>query len=157
MSRRRSAQIRDIEPDPKYNDYMVAKFINSLLKQGKKSIAERILYNSMERLDSKVDGVNGLELFKTAIENIKPKLEVYSRRVGGSNYQVPIEVRDRRKLTLAIRWIIQSAKARNGKSMVEKLTSELLDAYHKQGAAFKKKEDTYKMAEANRAFAHYSW
>jgi small subunit ribosomal protein S7 len=156
MARRRSAQKREILPDPKYKDKLVAKFINSLMLEGKKSLAERIFYDSMDLIQGKVNE-DPLGVFKKAVENTKPILEVKSRRVGGATYQVPVEVRADRKQALSIRWLISSAKARTERTMVEKLANELVDAANKRGAAIKKKEDVHRMAEANKAFAHYRW
>ena len=156
MARRRSAQKREILPDPKYKDKLVAKFINSLMLEGKKSLAERIFYDSMDLIQGKANE-DPLGVFKKAVENTKPILEVKSRRVGGATYQVPVEVRADRKQALSIRWLISSAKARTERTMVEKLANELVDAANKRGAAIKKKEDVHRMAEANKAFAHYRW
>lgn len=143
-------------PDPKYGDKLVAKFINTMMIQGKKSVAEGILYRSLAVIAAKTKG-DALEVFKQAVENARPTLEVRSRRVGGATYQVPIEVRLQRRLTLGFRWLIQSARLRGEKSMDEKLAAELMDAANNRGGAIKKKEDTHRMAEANRAFAHYRW
>ncbi|UCG38238.1 MAG: 30S ribosomal protein S7 [bacterium] len=156
MARRRSAQKREILPDPKYKDKLVAKFINNLTYDGKKSLAERIFYDSMELMSAKAKE-DPLAMFKKAVENAKPVLEVKSRRVGGATYQVPVEVRSERKQALAIRWLISSARSRTERTMVEKLANELIDAANKRGAAIKKKEDVHRMAEANKAFAHYRW
>ena len=143
-------------PDPKYGDKLVAKFINTMMMQGKKSVAEGILYRSLAVIAAKTKG-DALEVFKKAVENARPTLEVRSRRVGGATYQVPVEVRLQRRLTLGFRWLIQSARLRAEKSMEEKLAAELMDAANHRGGALKKKEDTHRMAEANRAFAHYRW
>ena len=143
-------------PDPKYGDKLVAKFINTMMMQGKKSVAEGILYRSLAVIAAKTKG-DALEVFKKAVENARPTLEVRSRRVGGATYQVPVEVRLQRRLTLGFRWLIQSARLRAEKSMEEKLAAELMDAANNRGGALKKKEDTHRMAEANRAFAHYRW
>jgi len=156
MSRRKSAEQRVILPDPKYNNILVAKFINGLMQRGKKSVAEKIFYSALDSIESKTKK-SGLEVFEKAIENVKPILEVRSRRVGGATYQVPIEVRLNRKQALALRWIIAFAKARPGKSMAEKLADELISASNKEGSSMKKREDTHKMAEANKAFAHFRW
>jgi small subunit ribosomal protein S7 len=156
MARRRSAQKREILPDPKYKDKLVAKFINNLMLDGKKGLAETIFYDSMDLIQSKMNE-EPLGVFKKAVENTKPILEVKSRRVGGATYQVPVEVRADRKQALSIRWLISSAKARTERTMVEKLANELVDAANKRGAAIKKKEDVHRMAEANKAFAHYRW
>ena len=157
MSRRRAAEPRKILPDPKYNDFVVAKFINTLMLSGKKSVARRILYNAMDVIAQREDSIPPLEVVKIAVENIRPTVEVKSRRVGGSTYQVPIEVRPERRQSLALRWLIQNAQSRGGKDMENKLAAELLDAYQKRGGAMRKKEDVHRMAEANRAFAHYRW
>ncbi len=156
MARRRSAQKREILPDPKYHDKLVTKFINNMMLDGKKSLAERIFYNSMDLIQSR-ESEDALALFKKAVENTKPILEVKSRRVGGATYQVPVEVRADRKQALSIRWLLSSAKARTERTMEERLASELIDAANKRGAAIKKKEDVHRMAEANKAFAHYRW
>ncbi len=156
MARRRSAQKREILPDPKYHDKLVTKFINNMMLDGKKSLAERIFYNSMDLIQSR-ENEDALALFKKAVENTKPILEVKSRRVGGATYQVPVEVRADRKQALSIRWLLSSAKARTERTMEERLASELIDAANKRGAAIKKKEDVHRMAEANKAFAHYRW
>jgi small subunit ribosomal protein S7 len=156
MARRRSAQKREILPDPKYHDKLVTKFINNLMLDGKKSLAEKIFYNSMDLIQSK-ENEDALALFKKAVENAKPILEVKSRRVGGATYQVPVEVRADRKQALSIRWLLSSATARTERTMEERLANELIDAANKRGAAIKKKEDVHRMAEANKAFAHYRW
>ncbi|TDJ61733.1 MAG: 30S ribosomal protein S7 [Nitrospina sp.] len=157
MARRREAEKRQILPDPKYNDILVARFVNSLLKKGKKSLAERVLYTALGNIGEKVKDEKALDIFKKAIENAAPALEVRSRRVGGATYQVPVEVSRNRRLALSIRWMISHAKARAGRSMADKLTGELLDAYRNTGGAIRKKEDVHRMAEANKAFAHYRW
>ncbi|MGA1864806.1 MAG: 30S ribosomal protein S7 [bacterium] len=156
MPRRRVVTRRETETDSKYNDTLVAKFIKHLMKDGKKSKAENILYRSLELIQTKTKE-DPLQLFKQALGNVKPVLEVKSRRVGGSTYQVPVEIRPQRRITLAIRWIIDYAKQQGGKSMVDALTNELIDAANNRGLSIKKKEDTHKMAEANKAFAHYKW
>ncbi len=156
MARRREAEKREILPDPKFNDILVARFVNSLLKQGKKSLAERILYSALDALGEKTKE-EPLKVFKKAIDNAAPLLEVRSRRVGGATYQVPVEVSQNRRTALSIRWLISFAKSRSGHSMADKLTSELLDAYNNAGGAIKKREDVHRMAEANKAFAHYRW
>ena len=143
--------------DPKYQDSLVSKFICSLMKDGKKGVAESILYGAMDLIGEREKETLPLEVFRTAVEKIKPAMEVKSRRVGGSTYQVPMQVRSVRSQTLAIRWIVQNANARSGKSMRAKLADELLDAFNGRGNSIKKKEDTHKMAEANKAFAHYRW
>jgi len=156
MPRRREVVKREIAPDPKYGDVLLAKFINYVMRRGKKSVAEKIVYRAIEIIEEKT-GQNGLDVLKKAIENVKPVLEVTSRRVGGATYQVPIEVRPERRLALAMRWIIMFAKKRPEHTMAEKLASELLLAYRNEGPSIKKKEDTHRMAEANKAFAHYRW
>ncbi|HOO91032.1 MAG TPA: 30S ribosomal protein S7 [Syntrophales bacterium] len=154
MPRRRVVAKRKIQADPKYNSTLVARFINNLLKEGKKSVAESILYGAFDTIEHKVNG-SPLEVFEKAMENVKPILEVKSRRIGGATYQVPTEVLPDRRIALAIRWLIGNANARVGKSMKEKLAAELMDAAAGRGASVKKREDTHKMAEANKAFAHY--
>lgn len=156
MSRRISANKRPIQPDYKYGDKMVTHFVSCLLKNGKRSTAERIFYSALEMAESKGDE-SGLELFQKALNNVKPVVEVRSRRVGGATYQVPVEVRGERRTALAIRWLIGFAKARNEKSMADRLAAEIVAAANNEGAAIKKKEDTHKMAEANKAFAHFRW
>lgn len=156
MPRRRVAGKRIILPDPKYHDALVAKCINIIMKKGKKSLAESILYKSLDLIEKKT-GEDPLKVFKSAIENVKPVLEVKSRRVGGATYQIPMEVRSDRRITLGLRWVIDSARSRSEKTMQECLAVELIDAYKNTGTAIKKKEDTHKMAEANKAFAHYRW
>ena len=157
MPRRRSAIKREILPDPKFKEILVSKFINSLMKNGKKSVAERIFYGALDEISTRENDMTSLEIFKAAIENVMPSVEVKSRRVGGSTYQVPMEVRHNRSESLAIRWLIEYANARNGLSMRAKLANELIDTAKSNGSAIKKKEDTHKMAEANKAFAHYRW
>jgi len=156
MPRRRIVEKREILPDPIYNSKLLSKFINCLMRHGKKSVSQRICYGALDIIKDKT-GEDPLKVFKQAVENVKPLLEVKSRRVGGATYQVPVEIRHQRQLALAFRWIISYAKARNEKTMKEKLAGELLDAANNTGASIKKKEDTHKMAEANRAFAHYRW
>ncbi|HET9794801.1 MAG TPA: 30S ribosomal protein S7 [Thermoanaerobaculia bacterium] len=156
MPRRREVPKREILPDPVYNSQLVTKFVNSVMKQGKKSVAERILYGALEMVSEKTQD-DPMKVFKKAVENVKPALEVKSRRVGGSTYQVPVEVRPNRRTSLAIRWLIEYAAARGERTMREKLAGELLDASNLKGGAMKKKDDTLKMAEANKAFAHYRW
>ncbi len=143
-------------PDPKYKNTLVTKFINNLMRKGKKSTAESILYNAIDYIEERTEQ-NGLEVFQKAVENVKPIVEVKSRRVGGATYQVPIEIRQNRRLALSIRWLINFAKARPEKTMAERLANELEQAAKNQGASIKKREDTHKMAEANKAFAHYRW
>ena len=157
MPRRRSAIKREILPDPKFKEILVSKFINSLMNNGKKSVAEKIFYGALDEISTRETEKSSLEIFKAAIEKVMPSVEVKSRRVGGSTYQVPMEVRHNRSESLAIRWLIQHANARNGLSMRAKLANELIDASKSLGSAIKKKEDTHKMAEANKAFAHYRW
>ena len=149
--------IRKILPDPRHNDYLIAKFINTLMFDGKKSVARSILYTAMDAIGEKETEATPLEVVRGAVEKVKPALEVKSRRVGGSTYQVPVEVRPERRQSLAIRWIINGANTRSGKTMESKLAAELLDAYHGRGGAIRKKEDVHKMADANRAFAHFRW
>ena len=156
MPRRREIEKRDILPDPKYNNKLVAKFVNSLLKRGKKSVAESILYGAFDIIEKRIKE-QPVEFFEKAVNNVKPVIEVKSRRVGGSTYQVPTEVMPARRTALAIRWLISNAQERTEKTMREKLAAELLDASANKGAAVKKREDTHKMAEANKAFAHYRW
>ena len=156
MPRRRRPQKRVILPDPKFKDLVVAKFINGLMYDGKKSTAEKLFYASMDIVEEK-SKKSPIEVFKKAMENVAPLLEVKSRRVGGATYQVPVEVRDNRKQALAIRWIIRYSRLRNEKTMAERLAIEFLGAYKNEGASVKKKEDTHKMAEANKAFAHFRW
>jgi small subunit ribosomal protein S7 len=156
MSRRHRAERREVNPDPKYNDLVVSKFMNSIMKQGKKSVAERIVYGALDTMQSKARS-NPIQLFHQALENVMPAVEVRSRRVGGATYQVPVEVRNERRQALAIRWLIAAARNRNENTMEERLSGELLDAANNRGTAVKKREDTHKMAEANRAFSHYRW
>ncbi len=154
--RRRRAKKREILPDPRFNDLLVAKLINIVMKMGKKSTAQRIVYGALARLQEKT-GKDSMEIFRKSIDNVRPLLETKSRRVGGATYQVPVNVRPDRGSSLALRWMQTFAKARKGKPMLEKLADEILDGYNKTGASFKKREDTHKMAESNRAFAHYRW
>ncbi|MBS40922.1 MAG: 30S ribosomal protein S7 [Rhodospirillales bacterium] len=156
MSRRRAAEKRTVNPDPQFGDLVVAKFMNCLMQDGKKSSAESIVYGAFENIKSKT-GQEPLALFHEALENVKPAVEVRSRRVGGATYQVPVEVRSDRRQALAIRWLIGAARARGENTMVERLSGELLDAVNSRGVAVKKREDTHKMAEANKAFSHYRW
>jgi small subunit ribosomal protein S7 len=156
MPRKGEVRKREILPDPKYGDKVVAKFVNTIMSQGKKSTAEAILYRSMEIVTAKTKE-ESLGVFKRAIENTRPTVEVRSRRVGGATYQVPVEVRPQRRLSLSMRWLIDAARERAEKSMEEKLAAEIIDAANNRGTAIKKKEDTHRMAEANRAFAHYRW
>ena len=156
MSRRRKAQKRELIPDPRYGDTILAKFTNGLMKHGKKTVAERVLYGALENIKEKT-GKESLEIFKEALENVKPQIETRSRRVGGATYQVPVEVRTERRQALAIRWILEAARGRTESTMLERLANELMDAAKNKGIAVKKREDTLKMAEANRAFSHYRW
>jgi small subunit ribosomal protein S7 len=156
MSRKHRAQVREVLPDPRFHDIVVTKFINSLMIGGKKSTAEKIFYGALEAAESK-GGEEGIKVFKKAMTNVKPSVEVKSRRIGGATYQVPVEVRQQRRQSLAIRWIRDNARGRNGKSMIDKLADELVDAANNRGGAVKKREDVYKMAEANKAFAHLKW
>ena len=156
MARRREAQKRKIIPDPKYNDLLVARFINCILREGKKGKAENIFYTALDNIAEK-SKEEPLHVFRKAVENAAPLLEVRSRRVGGATYQVPVEVKENRRIALGMRWVISNAKARAGRSMSEKLTGELLDAFSNSGGAVKKKEEVHRMAEANKAFAHYRW
>lgn len=154
--RRRKAPVRPVLPDPVYGSKVLTKFINAIMLGGKKSVAQKVMYAALERIESK-SGEKGIEVFNKAMDNVKPVMEVKSRRVGGATYQVPIEVRPVRQQSLGIRWIVDAARKRNERTMMERLSNELMDAATEKGAAFKKKEDTYKMAEANKAFAHYRW
>ena len=156
MSRRHKAEKREVNPDPKFGDLIVSKFMNSIMKEGKKSVAENIVYGAMDRMQSR-DKSDPIQLFHSALENVMPAVEVRSRRVGGATYQVPVEVRPERRQALAIRWLIAAARSRNENTMEERLSGELLDAANNRGTAVKKREDTHKMAEANRAFSHYRW
>jgi small subunit ribosomal protein S7 len=159
MSRRAQAPRRDSLPDPKFGNAMLAKFINMVMKSGKKSVAEKIVYGAIERMSDRVgkDQVRAIEMLGVALDNIKPAVEVKSRRVGGATYQVPVEVRAARRETLAMRWAIEAARSRSEKSMAVRLAHELIDAAENRGAAVKKREDTHRMADANKAFAHYRW
>ena len=154
--RRRKAPVRPVLPDPVYGSKVLTKFINAVMLDGKKSVAQKVMYAALERIESK-SGEKGIDVFNKAMDNVKPVMEVKSRRVGGATYQVPIEVRPARQQSLGIRWIVDAARKRNERTMMERLSNELMDAASEKGAAFKKKEDTYKMAEANKAFAHYRW
>ena len=156
MPRRREIPRREVLPDPIYNSQLVTRFVNVLMKDGKKTVAERILYDALDIMGER-SGEDPMKAFKKAIDNVKPTVEVKSRRVGGSTYQVPIEVRPNRRLALSFRWLIQAAKSRGEKTMREKLAGEFLEAAESRGNAIKKKEDTHRMAEANKAFAHYRW
>ena len=156
MSRRHSAEKREINPDPKFGNLVVSKFMNSIMYEGKKSVAEAIVYGALDIIEGKTKS-NPVGVFQQALDNVMPAIEVRSRRVGGATYQVPVEVRNDRRQALGIRWIIAAARERNEKTMVERLSAELLDASNNRGNAVKKREDTHRMAEANRAFAHYRW
>jgi len=156
MPRRATVQKREILPDPVYNSQLVTRFINSVMKDGKKTVAESIFYGALQLMEERT-GDDPLKLFKRAVENTKPHVEVKSRRVGGSTYQVPVEVRAERQLSLAIRWLINFSRNRHEKTMMEKLAGEFLDAANNRGGAIKKRDDTHRMAEANKAFAHYRW
>ncbi|MBK6452146.1 MAG: 30S ribosomal protein S7 [Steroidobacteraceae bacterium] len=159
MSRRSQAPTRTILPDPKFNSVLLAKFMNMVMERGKKSVAERIVYGAIDRMAEKTGrpAEQTLDLLTQALDNVKPMVEVKSRRVGGATYQVPIEVRAQRRQTLAMRWVIEAATARSEKSMAQRLASELLEASENRGAAVRKREDTHRMADANKAFAHYRW
>jgi small subunit ribosomal protein S7 len=157
MPRKKLLDKRPVAPDPKFNSVLVAKFTNGLMSDGKKTVARRLFYEAMEIIEGKVADQEPLAVFEGAMENVRPRVEVKSRRVGGATYQVPVEVRPERRNALAIRWIIGFSKGRSGQKMSEKLAAELLDAYNHRGASIKKKDDTHKMAEANKAFAHYRW
>ena len=156
MSRRHSAERREINPDPKYGNLVVSKFMNSIMRVGKKSVAERVVYGALEEIQTKLKQ-DPIPAFHEALENVKPAVEVRSRRVGGATYQVPVEVRPDRAQALAIRWIIQTARGRSEQTMTDRLSAELLDASNNRGASVKKREDTHRMAEANKAFSHYRW
>ncbi len=156
MPRRRVAEKREVLPDPKYNSKVVSKFMTAIMQSGKKSTAESICYGAFEIIKTKT-GNDPLKIFKTALENVKPLVEVKPRRVGGATYQVPVEIRPTRRMALASRWLISYARARGEKTMRERLAGELMDAFNNTGSSIKKKEDTHKMAEANKAFAHYRW
>ena len=157
MARRRKAQKRPIARDLKYNDALLASFVNCMMRDGKKSVAERIVYEVLDQVAQKKSGAGPLSVFHEAIENVMPTLEVYSRRVGGATYQVPMEVRKSRRQTLAIRWLLEAARARPGRSMRQRLCDEILEASENRGGAIKKRTDTHRTAEANRAFSHYRW
>lgn len=156
MSRRHRAEKRDVIPDPKFGDIVITKFTNSVMRDGKKSIAERIVYGALDQMEEKTKS-DPVQMFHDALQNVMPQVEVRSRRVGGATYQVPVEVRTERRQALAIRWMLTAARGRNERTMVERLSGELLDAANGRGTAVKKREDTHRMAEANRAFSHYRW
>jgi small subunit ribosomal protein S7 len=157
MSRRRRAEKRAIDPDPVYGNAVLAKFINKIMIQGKKSLARKIVYSALEKFAKKVNSESPIEAFEQALENAKPSLEVKSRRIGGATYQVPIEIAPDRQMALAMRWIIANSRGKVGKSMADGLAMELADCHNHQGSTIKKKDDTHRMAEANKAFAHYKW
>ncbi|UCD65721.1 MAG: 30S ribosomal protein S7 [Deltaproteobacteria bacterium] len=157
MPRRKITEKRAIDPDPRYNSVLVSKFTNGIMERGKRSVAQKIFYGAMDIIEQQVTDAEPIMVFDKAMEMVRPKVEVKSRRVGGATYQVPVEVRPERRNALAIRWIISFAKARSGKTMSEKLAAELLDAYNERGGSVKKRDDTHRMAEANKAFAHYRW
>ena len=156
MSRRHSAEKREINPDPKFGNLVVSKFMNSIMREGKKSVAEAIVYGALDIVEGKTKS-SPVSVFQQALDNVMPSLEVRSRRVGGATYQVPVEVRSDRRQALGIRWLISAARDRNEKTMTERLSAELMDASNNRGNAVKKREDTHRMAEANRAFSHYRW
>ena len=156
MSRRKGNYKREVTPDPVHNDVLVAKFVNQIMKDGKKSIAQRIFYDALSEL-KEVSNNSPMTTFKKAVENVKPALEVRSRRIGGSTYQVPMDIRPQRQLTLAMRWLVQFARKRGEKTMSKRLAGEILEAHNNRGNAFKKRDDVHKMAEANKVFAHYKW
>ena len=156
MSRRHSAEKREIIPDPKFGDVVVTKFMNSIMYDGKKSVAEAIVYGALDTIETRAKS-DPLQVFRQALDNVAPAIEVRSRRVGGATYQVPVEVRPERREALAIRWLIKASRARNEHTMEERLAGELLDAANSRGTAVKKREDTHKMADANKAFSHYRW
>ena len=157
MPRRKITEKRAIDPDPRFNSVLVSKFTNGLMERGKRSVAQKIFYGAMDIIEKQVSDAEPIVVFDKAMEMVRPKVEVKSRRVGGATYQVPVEVRPERRNALAIRWIISFAKVRSGKTMAEKLAAELLDAYNERGGSVKKRDDTHRMAEANKAFAHYRW
>ena len=156
MPRRKVVSKRPTTPDPKYGDELVTRCINAIMKKGKKSLAQKIVYGAMDALQERT-GEASLQVFRQAIENVKPVLEVRSRRVGGSTYQIPVDVNPARRIALSMRWLVGSARSRGERGMIQRLAAELLDAYNNTGSAVKKKEDTHRMAEANKAFAHYRW
>ena len=157
MPRRREVQKRTVLPDPKFGETMLTRFVNVLMRDGKKSTAEQIVYDTLDVIEGKTGGEDPVRIFKRAIDNLRPVVEVRARRVGGSTYQVPVEVRPERRNALAIRWLIEAARARNEKTMIERLTNEILDASNNRGTAIRHKDNIHRMAEANRAFAHYRW
>ena len=155
--RRRRAEKRDVLPDPKHNSKLITRFVNVVMEQGKKAIAERIVYNALDIVSKKTDNTNSLELLQKAIDNVRPLLEIKPRRVGGATYQIPIEVKSDRGTSIAMRWLRDFARQKKGRPMEEKLADELMEAFKKQGSAMKKRDDMHRMAEANKAFAHYKW
>ena len=157
MSRRNRTFKREIIPDPVYKDIVIAKFINKIMERGQKSTAQKLFYGALKELEGKVQGEESVNVMKKALENVKPQIEVRSRRVGGATYQVPVDVRPTRRLALAMRWLVEYSRARGEKDFSKRLAGELLDAYNNRGNAIKKKEDVHKMAESNKAFAHYNW
>jgi len=157
MSRRKKTYKREVIPDPVYKDVTIAKFVNKMMIQGKKSVAQRMFYGALDELKDKVPGEDSLSVFKKALENCKPSLEVRSRRVGGATYQVPVDVRPSRRLALSMRWLIEYSRARGEKDYSKRLAAEILEAYNNRGNAIKKREDVHRMAEANKAFSHYNW
>lgn len=157
MSRRHSAEKRQIDPDPLYGSQVLAKFINKVMESGKKSVARRLVYNALEKFSQRVKAENPLVAFEQALENAKPSLEVKSRRIGGATYQVPVEIPANRRMSMAMRWIINHSRGKAGKAMDDALAAELSDCFNNQGTTIKKKDDTHRMAEANKAFAHYKW
>jgi small subunit ribosomal protein S7 len=157
MSRRKKTYKREVIPDPVYKDVVIAKFINKMMIQGKKAVAQKLFYGALDELKEKVAGEDSVSIFRKALENCKPSLEVRSRRVGGATYQVPTDVRPSRRLALSMRWLIEFARNRGEKDFAKRLAGELLDAYHNRGNAIKKREDVHRMAEANKAFSHYNW
>jgi small subunit ribosomal protein S7 len=157
MSRRKGNYKREVAPDPIYNDVLLAKFVNKIMLDGKKSVAQALVYKSLDQVKEKVQGEEPLGVFKKAVENIKPQLEVRSRRVGGATYQVPVDVRPARRVTLALRWLTANSRSRGEKDMASRIAGEIVDAYNNRGNAIKKKEDVHRMADANRAFSHYNW
>ncbi len=157
MSRRSRTFKREIIPDPIYKDIIIAKFINKIMERGQKSTAQKLFYGALDELNGKVPGEESVNIMRKALENVKPSIEVRSRRVGGATYQVPVDVRPTRRLTLAMRWLVDYSRARGEKDFSKKLAGELLDAYNNRGNAIKKKEDVHKMADSNKAFAHYNW
>jgi len=157
MARKLTASGQQLKPDAKYNSKLAAKFINCLMWEGKKSVAERVFYDAMDIISQKLKDVSPLDVFETAVNNVKPLLEVRSRRIGGASYQVPMQVRSKRQQSLAFRWIIQSTRAKKGKPMCERLAAELIDAYNKHGGAMTTRDNVHRMAEANKAFAHFAW